>query len=90
MLTQHQSYPGDYACTLGRAAMLGGSGMDSCTRVPAARHTCSLWPCRVMPESECRHFSRPRCMVKIYPIQEALGWSDSVPRSGREAYWVDR
>jgi hypothetical protein len=37
-LIQRQSYHGDYVCTLGRFAMSDDDGMDSCTRVPAARH----------------------------------------------------
>jgi hypothetical protein len=42
MLIRCQSSHGDYACTLGRVAMSGGDGMDSCTRVPATRHAWGL------------------------------------------------
>jgi hypothetical protein len=30
MLILHQRYHGDYVCTVGRVAMSGGDGMDSC------------------------------------------------------------
>jgi hypothetical protein len=58
MLIRRQSYHGDYACTRGRVAMLGGDGRDSCTRVPAARHVWGLWPCPVMIDNKCRRFPR--------------------------------
>jgi hypothetical protein len=53
VLIRRQSYPSDYACTLGRAAMLDGNWKDSCTRVPAAGHAWSLWPCLVMLDGKC-------------------------------------
>jgi hypothetical protein len=37
VLIRRQSYHDDYACTLGRVIMLGGDGIDFCTRVPTAR-----------------------------------------------------
>jgi hypothetical protein len=37
VLIQCQSYHGDYVCTLGRAAMSDGDGIDLNTRVPATR-----------------------------------------------------
>jgi hypothetical protein len=53
-----------YACSLVRVSMLGGDGIDSCTWVPAARSACGMRPYPVAPGSKCRHFPRPRCLVK--------------------------
>jgi hypothetical protein len=38
MLILRQSYHGNYACILGRVAMSDDNGMNSTTRVHAARH----------------------------------------------------
>jgi hypothetical protein len=86
MIIRHQSYPANYACTLGRVAMSGGDGTDFCTRVPTARHVWSLWPWPIMSDGKCHGFSRLRRLVKIYSILEAPGWSDWVLGliSGRE------
>jgi hypothetical protein len=71
VLIRRQSYPSDYACTLGRVAMSDGNETDSYTRVPTARHAWSLWPCRIMLDGKCRRFPRPSRLVKIYMILEA-------------------
>jgi hypothetical protein len=80
MILRCQSYHGDYTCTLGRVAMSGSDGMNSCTRVPATRCAWGLWPCPVMPDSKCCCFPRPWHLVKIYLILEAPGWSDWMSR----------
>jgi hypothetical protein len=56
--------------------MSRGDGTDNYTRLAAARHEWSLWPSLVVSNIKCRHFSRPRGLVKIYVILEAPGWSD--------------
>jgi hypothetical protein len=73
---RHQSYHGYYVCTLGGVAISGGDGIDSCTRVPATRHAWGMWSCSVVRDSKCCRYPRPRCLVKIYLILEAPGWSD--------------
>jgi hypothetical protein len=80
MIIQHQSYHGDYKCTLGRVTMSGGDGMNSCTRVPTVRCAWGLWPHPVVLDSKCCCFPRPWHPVKIYPILEVLGWSDWMSR----------
>jgi hypothetical protein len=42
VLILYQSYHGDYACLLGRAAMSDNDGMDSTTRVHAVRRAWAL------------------------------------------------
>jgi hypothetical protein len=42
MLILRQSYHGDYACILGQVAMSDGDGIDSSTRVHAARRAWAL------------------------------------------------
>jgi hypothetical protein len=59
--------------------MLGGDGMDSCTRVPAAKRARGLWPCPVVLDNKSHRFLRPWRLVKIYWILEAPGWSDQMP-----------
>jgi hypothetical protein len=44
--------------------MLGGDGMDYCTRVPTVRLAWVLWPCSIVPGSKCRSSPRPRRVVK--------------------------
>jgi hypothetical protein len=79
-LSNIRVYPGDYVCTLGRVARLGGDGTDSCTLVPTTRCAWSLWPCTIILDNKCYRFLRPRRLVKIYLILGAPGWSDWVPR----------
>jgi hypothetical protein len=79
MLIQHQSYYGNYACTLGGVVMSDDDEMDSCTWVPAARHVLGLWPCPVMPDSKCRSFPRPRRLKKSIWYWKLSGGATGCP-----------
>jgi hypothetical protein len=61
-----------YACTLGRVAMPSGDGMNSCTRVPTAKHMWGLWPCPVVPGGKCCRFPRPQRLVKSMRYSKIL------------------
>jgi hypothetical protein len=82
-----------YTCTLGRVATSNDDEMDSCTRVPAARHTWSLWPCPVVSggKSHCFpslwHLVKSRRYWKL--LDGAIGclgpsWVEEAGGSGRQ------
>jgi hypothetical protein len=73
MLIQRQNYHGDYACTLGRVAMSGSDGIDSYTRVSAARRAWGLWSCPIVPGSKCLCFLSLQRLVKYMRYWKLLG-----------------
>jgi hypothetical protein len=54
---------GIYACTLARVATSSNNGIDSCTRVPTARHAWGLQPCPIVSFGKCRRFPRLHRLV---------------------------